>query len=342
MSNAIMTGRDRVNRALEFEGPDRVPRHLWRLPGTKMFRQDDIDRVLKRHAEDITILDFKYAPGKKTSGTRYKQGEVATDEWGCRWRAAEDGVAGEVKEPPLKDISDVGSLVAPYEILEGGDFPKVNEMCSGTDAFTLGWTTVRPFERMQFLLGTEKLFVSFMDAPRQLHLLRDIVHDFYMEEIRRWVETDVDGISFMDDWGSQQSLLISPKMWREFFKPLYRDYCGLIHSKGKYAFMHSDGYIEAIYPDLIEVGVDAINSQLFCMDMEALGRKYKGMITFWGEIDRQQILPFGTREQVAEAVRRVKEALWMPEGGVIAQCEFGLKDPVENVETVFETWGSII
>jgi hypothetical protein len=306
-----------------------------------MFRQQDIHQILQKYPEDIAVLDFNYGPGEKTRGTRYKQGEAATDEWGCQWHAAEDGVAGEVKDPPLKDLSEVESLKAPYEILDGADFARVKEMCAETDAFTLAWTTVRPFERMQFLLGTEKLFVELMDAPKQLYLLRHIVHDFYMEEIRRWVDTDVDGISFMDDWGSQQSLLVSPKLWREFFKPLYKDYCGLIHSRGKYAFMHSDGYVEAIYPDLIEVGVDAINSQLFCMDMEALGSRYRGMITFWGEIDRQQILPFGTRAQVAEAVRRVKEALWMPEGGIIAQCEFGLKDPVENIEAVFETWESI-
>jgi len=336
-----MTGRERVRRALEFESPDRVPRHLWRLPGVRMFRPNDLSRVLKKYPEDITILDFNYAPGKKTKGTRYKKGEVATDEWGCRWHVAQDGVAGEVKEPPLEGICDVESLAAPYEILDGADFAKVNEMCAETDAFTLAWTTVRPFERMQFLLGTEKLLVALMDAPKQLYLLRDILHNFYMEEIKRWVETDVDGISFMDDWGSQRGLLISPKLWRDFFKPLYEDYCGLIHSRGKYAFMHSDGYIEAIYPELIEVGVDAVNSHLFCMDIEAVGSKYKGMITFWGEIDRQQILPFGTEEQVADAVRRVREALWMPEGGIIAQCEFGLKDPVENIETVFESWESI-
>ncbi|MHC4573748.1 MAG: uroporphyrinogen decarboxylase family protein [Planctomycetota bacterium] len=232
-------------------------------------------------------------------------------------------------------------MTAPYEILEGADFPKVNEMCARTETFTLAWTTVRPFERMQFLLGTENLFVELLEASKHLYL-RDTVHDFFMEEIRRWVETDVDGVSFMDDWGSQRSLLVSPELWRDFFKPLYKDYCAFIHSKGKYAFMHSDGYIEQIYPDLIQVGVDAINSQLFCMDIEALGRKYKGMITFWGEIDRQHILPFGTKKQVADAVKRIKDALWTPEGGLIAQCEFGLKDPVENVETVFETWNSIV
>lgn len=337
-----MTGRERVKRTLEFRNPDRVPRHLWRLPGIKMFRQKDVSQILEKYPEDITILDFNYGKGKRTEGTRYKHNEVATDEWGCRWHAAEDGVAGEVKDHPIKDISEVEHLSAPYEILEGADFPKVNGICAETDTFALAWTTVRPFERMQFLLGTENLFIELLSASRYLYLLRDIVHDFYMEELRRWVRTDVDGISFMDDWGSQKSLLISPQLWRDFFKPLYKDYCDLIHSRNKYAFFHSDGYIEPIYPELIEVGVDAVNSQLFCMNIENIGSKYKGMITFWGEIDRQHILPFGTKEQVAEAVKRVKNALWLPEGGIIAQCEFGLKDPTENIETAFKTWESIV
>jgi len=337
-----MNSRERVIRTLRFETPDRVPRHLWRLPGVRMFRQEDVNRVLGKYPEDITILEFNYGKGKLTKGTRYKKNEVATDEWGCQWYAAEDGVAGEVKEPPIKNISEVRKLSAPYEILQGADFPKVNQMCAATDTFTLAWTTIRPFERMQFLFGTEKLFIELCYGSKDLFLLRDILHDFYVEELKRWLETDVDGISFMDDWGYQRSLLISPEMWRDFFKPLYKDYCGLIHSKGKWSFFHSDGCIEAIYPELIEVGIDALNSQLFCMNIEEIGEKYKGMITFWGEIDRQHTLPFGTKEDVANAVRRVKEALWKPEGGVIAQCEFGLKDPVENIETVFETWDSII
>ncbi|MEM3515676.1 MAG: hypothetical protein QW281_03350, partial [Saccharolobus sp.] len=100
----------------------------------------------------------------------------------------------------------------------------------------------------------------------------------------------------------------------------------------------SDGHIEAIYPDLIEIGIDAINSQLFCMNIEELGRKYRGKVTFWGEIDRQYILPFGTVEEVRSAVRRVRKALDTGRGGVIAQCEWGLKDPKENIEAVFEEW----
>lgn len=85
--------------------------------------------------------------------------------------------------------------------------------------------------------------------------------------------------------------------------------------------MHSDGCILDIYPHMIELGLDALNSQIFCMGIEKL-EQFRGKITFWGEIDRQHILPEGTPEQVEEAVKSVKESLWAG-GGCIAQCEFG-------------------
>jgi hypothetical protein len=67
------------------------------------------------------------------------------------------------------------------------------------------------------------------------------------------------------------------------------------------------------------------------MDIETLGLDYKGKVTFWGEIDRQHILPFGTPEEVREAVYRVRKALGDDNGGVIAQCEWGKFDPIENI-----------
>ena len=337
-----MTRRERVIKALEYNKPDRIPRNLWRLPGIDMFRKNDLYDVLEKCPEDINILDFSYGKGHRAEGTRYKRYEIATDEWGCEWHAAEDGVAGEVKNPPLKEMAEIKHLRAPYEILEDADFLNVNKEYLKTDKFILAWTTVRPFERMQFLLGSEKLYIELFHASKDLYLLRDKLHEFFMRELKLWGKTDVDGILFMDDWGSQNSLLVSPELWRYFFKPLYKDYCDLIHSKNKYAFFHSDGYIEPIFPDLIEIGIDAINSQLFCMNIEEIGKKYKGKITFLGEIDRQRILPFGTRDEVANAVKRVKEALWIPNGGIIAQCEFGIKDPIENIKAVFETWETII
>jgi uroporphyrinogen decarboxylase len=138
--------------------------------------------------------------------------------------------------------------------------------------------------------------------------------------------------------GANDSLLVSPVMFKELFKPLYQEYCELIHNAGKYVFFHTDGHTQAIYDDFIEVGIDAVNSQLFTMDIEKLAEKHKGKITFWGEIDRQFILPFGIPEEVREAVRRVRCLLDDGTGGVIAQCEWGKNNPTENIKEVFRAW----
>ena len=127
-----------------------------------------------------------------------------------------------------------------------------------------------------------------------MHELLRRVHDLNCRELEAWARTEVDGLVFIDDWGSQRGLLINPTQWRETFKPLYADYIRIAHEAGKKAFMHSDGNILDIYDDLIEIGLDAVNSQLFCMDIEEIGRRCKGCLTFWGEIDRQSILPHGT------------------------------------------------
>jgi hypothetical protein len=103
--------------------------------------------------------------------------------------------------------------------------------------------------------------------------------------------------------------------------------------------MHSDGYILDILPDLIELGLDAINAQIFCMGVEKLGARCKGKITFWGEIDRQYLLPYGTAEEVISAVKSVHKTLY-ENGGVIAQCEFGPGAKPDNVYLVFETWSN--
>ena len=84
--------------------------------------------------------------------------------------------------------------------------------------------------------------------------------------------------------------------------------------------------------------MDAINSQLFTMDIEELGRLYKGKVTFWGEMDRQHTLPFGTPDEVRADVTRVHQALDTGNGGVIAQCEWGKLDPAANIRAVYQSW----
>ncbi len=336
-----MTSRQLVCDTLTHRKVERAPRQLWTLPGVNMLRKDELDRMVKAFPSD-----FDRSPLKR--GASYAKGTPAVrgtywDSFGCQWQVAEDGVAGEVKQPMFEDFKAFDTYKLPWSMLRDSDTYDVADFCKQSDKFILQGSTIRLFERMQFMRGTENLFMDIAMEEPEFFRLRDMLHEFYMEDLHLLCSLPVDGISFMDDWGSQQSLLISPQSWRKLFKPLYKEYCDKIHASGKFVFFHSDGFIESIYPDLIEIGVDAVNSQLFCMDMEKLGRDYGGKITFWGEIDRQHILPFGTEQDVVAAVRRAAKALRADElrTGVIAQCEWSKIDPYENIQAVFETWNDV-
>lgn len=332
-----MSGRERVKAALTFTYPDRPPRDLWALPYIGLFRKQELDEFLAEYPMDIGGIQL--TPGSNDEEQqRYSQAGYYTDEWGSVWHLAEPGVVGEVKQPAVADWSSLDTFRPPWELVRGRDFSYANKMAEESDRFILSPCIARPFERMQFLRGSEALFVDIAYGTANFRKLLNMIHEYFLEDARAWCGTNVDGIIFMDDWGTNNSLLIHPKTWREIFKPLYKDYVDLIHAAGKFAFFHSDGHIAAIYPDLVEIGVDAVNSQLFTMNIEELGRLYKGKITFWGEIDRQHALPFGTIEEVRAAVRRVRSALGDPSGGVIAQCEWGVDNPRRNIETVYQTW----
>jgi uroporphyrinogen-III decarboxylase len=138
----------------------------------------------------------------------------------------------------------------------------------------------------------------------------------------------------------QKGMMVSPGYFRKYYKPLYKEYVEIARHYGKYVFMHSDGNITEIIPDLIEIGIDALNSQLFCMDIEELGKKFKGKITFWGEIDRQDILPNGNKDDIRRAVNQIYNNLYS-NGGIIGQCEFGPAAKPENIFYVFESWNNV-
>ena len=161
----MMTSRERVRRALRREKPDRAPRELWALPGVEMFRKDEKDALLAQYpsdfaAPDVTTgagPDVRYGTGYRTRGTPNMIGTYV-DEWGCPFTVAEHGVIGEVKEPPLAEWSALETLRPPDEILVMADFSSVDAACAETDKYVKAGTTVRPFERMQFLRGSENLY----------------------------------------------------------------------------------------------------------------------------------------------------------------------------------------
>lgn len=95
-----MTSRERVLRTLEFAGPDRAPRDLWALPWVGMFMPEQQAGILNEFPSDFTWPGAVLAPGERRTGRESRKGSY-TDDWGCVWECAEDGVISEVRHPPL-------------------------------------------------------------------------------------------------------------------------------------------------------------------------------------------------------------------------------------------------
>ncbi len=333
-----MNSRELVEATLEFASPPRIPRQLWLLPWASERYPHELRQIQTAFPDDIIASPPFYRELPKTMGDMYAPGTYV-DEWGCRFENVEPGIIGIVHEPLLQDWQEVDTVKPPAELLSV-DVEQVNAFCRSTDKFVLSGCGPRPFEQLQFIRTAENLLLDLAQQPAELLILLERMHQFYCKQLELWASTEVDALTFLDDWGMQTSMLISPAMWRKLFKPLYHDYIEIAHAHGKYAFMHSDGYILDILPDLIELRLDAINAQIFCMDMEKLSERCKGKITFWGEIDRQYLLPYGTAEEIVRAIKSVHDALYAG-GGIIAQCEFGPGARPENVRLVFETWNRL-
>jgi hypothetical protein len=337
------TSRERVRRALTFRYPDRIPRDLGLLPWAEIRFPDVVRKIREQYPGDLEISGYLYPASPRIQGDPYRAGEY-TDEWGCVFRNLQDGIIGEVKDPMIQDLDDVDAVQPPYEQLPVNPekaHTRIARLYEKTERFVLANACPRVWERYQFLRGTENALVDMIRIDARVSRLLKRIHEFYLREMEFWADSVVDAVMFMDDWGGQQQLLIPPDLWRRVFKPMYKEYCDLAHAHGKFVFMHSDGYIQDIYPDLVEIGVDAINSQLFCMDMAKLARTVKGKVTFWGEIDRQHVLPSTDPEKGWEAVRKVAEFLYDPAGGIIAQFEFGPGANPQTVLGIFEAWEKV-
>ena len=326
------TPKETVWKALRFQSPQRIPRDLWWQVWTEDTYPEDLAEILERYPSDFVTPDHKAPAGDRSL---YRIGRH-TDLWGCTFENIQDGVFGEVKDPLVQSWSDLDKVRPPQKFIDDG-LQWIRDAQGKDDHFTIKMFDA-VFERMQFLRGTEQLLIDMVEQPRGFFELRDRVHEFNCSTVDAWVRTDIDALSFNDDWGSQTSLLVSPELWRSLFKHLYREYADAVHGAGKLIFMHSDGHIFDILGDLVEIGIDAINAQLFCMDIEEIGRRFRGKTTFWGEIDRQHVLGSANPDDVRQAVVRLERALYDPRGGLIAQAQFGPGARPRNVQAVFETW----
>jgi uroporphyrinogen decarboxylase len=142
--------------------------------------------------------------------------------------------------------------------------------------------------------------------PERCRELIERLTEYNLQQIKRWTEIGCDIIGFADDWGMDKQMLVRPELWREFYKPVYRRMCDLIHESGAKTWMHSDGAIDPIIPDLVEIGLDILEPvQAECMDIHALAEKYRGQLVIWGGFDSR----FVAKGEYATVRRHVEETI---------------------------------
>ncbi len=197
-----------------------------------------------------------------------------------------------------------------------------------------------PFERAIAMCDMEKLFVDFVENPEFAQALLRKTLDVckgMMETFLEALGDNVDIVKIGDDLGTQTSLLISPRMYRRFLKPLHAEYIQFIRERTKAKILfHTDGDVFPLLDDLVEIGIDILNpiqtSAGRMANLAELKKRYGKNLVFCGGIDTHRVLPYGTPEEVRQEVRRVIEAL-APGGGYMLAAVHTIMDdvPAENI-----------
>lgn len=333
-----MNSRERVKRAIRFERPDRPPISHAVLPAAQLKYGEALARILSEFREDFGWDELPDQPMEKWSA-QYRQG-LNRDDFGTVWRVEWPGICGIPVEGPIADLDRYDEYRWPMDFKAG---PPEERHYSGHMAgyderwyARGGWITT--FEQLQQLRGMENLLVDIAQETRSFRLLLDDMLAFNLRWIDRWLGFEYDGLHFGDDWGTQNSLIIRPDAWRRLFKPVYAEMFRRAKSAGKDVWFHSDGFINDIAGDLIEIGVDVLNFQVAVTGYDWAARNIRGRIAVRTDIDRQRVLPFGTPDEVKDEVRRTFEACGTAEGGIIACGEVGPDVPLENIRALYQAF----
>lgn len=208
----------------------------------------------------------------------------------------------------LADFPDPG-----YPGLIPGNVPPDD----GTYRVGLWWYWL--FERLWSLRGMENALCDFYESPDKVHRLFRALTDFYKVMLRRGrEELRLDAVWTSDDIGTQKGPFFSLEIFREFFKPYYRELIEYAHQLGMHFWLHACGNIEMMIPDLIEIGLDVLHPiQKYTMQEREIAEKFGGQLCFWAGFDVQQIIPYGTPEEVREEVRFMIDTYYRPEGRLI-------------------------
>lgn len=194
------------------------------------------------------------------------------------------------------------------------------------------------------LVGTEEFFLNLHSAPAVMEAIIEHCFQFYYELTERMFVQNPGklDIFFMgNDFGTQRTLIISPQMFRNHFKPRLKKLFDLGHKYGLYTALHSCGSVRAIIPDLIEIGLDCLNPiQVSAggMDPVELKREFGKDLVFFGGIDFNETIMRGSEEQVRKETRRIIEILGADNRYIVApshdHCIEGT--PPKNIIALFD------
>jgi uroporphyrinogen-III decarboxylase len=205
----------------------------------------------------------------------------------------------------------------------------------------VGVTVTTIWETAWALRGNARLMTDLVTNPELADCILDIPYQYHLAAAVRLVEMGVDMIWTGDDVGTQRAMIMSPRMWRRFLKPRMAHFIATlkgINPRVKVAY-HTDGTVWPIIPDLIDIGLDILNPvQPGCMNPAELKRLYGQNLCFWGSIDEQQTLPFGTPEDVAEEVRSRLRTIGRGGGLILGPTHHvQLDTPLENFWAMIDT-----
>jgi uroporphyrinogen decarboxylase len=181
-----------------------------------------------------------------------------------------------------------------------------------------------------------------VDAPDFFAEALDRLTELYLQFVDYTCELPVDAVLFGDDWGDQRGVIIGPKRWRTFLKPRWAEIYAAVHRHGKIVMHHSCGSVASIMPDLIEIGIDVLESvqpEAAGMNPYELKKKWGDKITFWGCLGSQTTIPFGTPATIRAEIRRLKEEVGQGGGFILAPAKpLQIETPTENAAAVFEAF----
>lgn len=333
-----MNSRERVKRAISFQNPDRAPISHAVLPAAQLKYGQALNEILAQYREDFG-WDYMEDMPQQDYPALYKGGRNV-DDFGTVWYGEWKGICGIPIDWPIRDLDRYQEYEWPQDFSAN---PPSGRLYSGhmvgfDDRWYARGAWITYFEQLQQLTGMEYFLMEIATESKNFYRLLDDLLAFNLRWIDRWIDNEYDGLHFADDWGAQHSLMIKPESWRRIFKPRYAEMFKRVKDAGKDVWYHSDGYINDIFGELIEIGVDVINCQVPVIGYDWIARNVRGKVTIRTDIDRQHIMPFGSPAQVKEEVQRTFEVCGNSKGGIIACGEIAPEVPLENIRALYEAF----